>query len=132
MAKAVVVSPCTRTRVGATTLITSLIPTSTPRVISSKVCPCFIKLRSKFGRTPNKVSTWSSMSRCCPDTATTTSVSSFFCSSLTRGHILIASGRVPKTTSNFCKIKPPFIRFYHPMQKHKKKENRKQRQGKTF
>ena len=70
--------------------------------MSKSVCPGFMTCRSWSGSTSNTLSTWSSISRCCPVTQTTVSNSlGLDFSSFTSGHILIASGRVPKTSIIF-------------------------------
>ena len=54
------------------------------------------------GLTSNNLSTWSSISRCCPVTQTIVLKSSeCFQNSFTSGHILMAFGRVPKTSITF-------------------------------
>ena len=63
--------------------------------------------------TPNTLSTWSSISRCCPVAHTTVSNSLRLRLQLpfTSGHILIASGRVPKTSITFLISYLPRTRF---------------------
>lgn len=93
--------------VGLSSSRTALSLSSTSHVTSNSVWPGLMIARSWSGATSKTRSTWSSISRCWPVTVTTVSNSSLRAfSSLTSGHILIASGRVPKTSMIFFIIGP--------------------------
>src|SRR5690606_20721763 len=57
-----------------------------------------IMSRSTSGAMPKRSRTWSSISRCCAVTATAVSIPGFAFNAPITGAILMASGRVPKTT----------------------------------
>ena len=72
-------------------------PRSTLEVMSARLWPLCMMLRSCSGLISNSLSTLSSISRCWAVTQTMLSSSGLRLSSRTSGAIFIASGRVPNT-----------------------------------
>ena len=96
-ARTVVVSPCTTTQSGRWSRRMSRMPASTAAVMSVRSWPAFMRSRSKSGVISKSRSTWSSISRCCAVTQTSTAIPSLRRSAPASGAILMASGRVPNT-----------------------------------
>ncbi len=94
---AVVVSPWTTTQSGSVLASSPSIAPSTRDATWDGVWPAVMMSRSWSGAIANRSSTWSSISRCWPVTATVQSMPGRARSSATTGANLIASGRVPKT-----------------------------------